>query len=385
MASAADIVVIGQGAIGLACAWQLAIQGVKVTVTGSQDIRSASSNALGVLWPPSPLKQKKSHQLIRTSLDRLPQFVDRLEASSAITAGYQKFNGLELITSSAQLTQAEKEVQSSASILNLVNCHSVADLEPELVCGGYPVLLQSSVARFEVSALLSALKRACLNSGVNFFDNMRIRKILPQLDQSFQLTSDVATIQTEKVLLAAGAYSTFLLPDELKHLAEVKPVKGQYLICQAGRPLLRNIVKNGALYCVPLSNNQIAIGASTEPEAGYNLESEDRLLNNLFESACDLLPALKTTKIIERKVGLRPASIDRLPIIGNFQEIPGLCIASAHYKVGLSLLPLTCAIIESIVCKQPWQEDYNLFAPRVAVRLKKGEVKQGTAAAIFID
>lgn len=45
------------------------------------------------------------------------------------------------------------------------------------------------------------------------------------------------------------------------------------------------------------------------------------------------------------RVGLRPASPDELPVIGSSAVLPNLVYATAHFRNGILLAPLTAALV----------------------------------------
>ena len=54
----------------------------------------------------------------------------------------------------------------------------------------------------------------------------------------------------------------------------------------------------------------------------------------------------------EVRVGLRPASPDGLPVVGESEVLPGLIYATGHYRNGVLLAPLTAALVKAIVTER---------------------------------
>jgi glycine oxidase len=59
--------------------------------------------------------------------------------------------------------------------------------------------------------------------------------------------------------------------------------------------------------------------------------------------------------------GLRPATADRLPLLGT--AAPGLSLTTAHYRNGILLLPLTAEIAAALVTGEPPPVDLSAFHP----------------------
>ena len=75
------------------------------------------------------------------------------------------------------------------------------------------------------------------------------------------------------------------------------------------------------------------------------LTAPDDLLGDLLDAACEVVPGAWTAGFLEARAGLRPASADLLPIIGLSRVVPNLMYATAHYRNGILLAPLTAALV----------------------------------------
>jgi glycine oxidase len=79
--------------------------------------------------------------------------------------------------------------------------------------------------------------------------------------------------------------------------------------------------------------------------------------------ASEIAPSLAGLEIADRWAGLRPFAADGLPVLGRVTGIEGLLIATAHYRNGILLAPLTATLIsESLTgVKHPGQ--FDTFSP----------------------
>jgi glycine oxidase len=62
-----------------------------------------------------------------------------------------------------------------------------------------------------------------------------------------------------------------------------------------------------------------------------------------------LVPALRGAGIVDVRAGLRPRAPDDLPIVGRSRAVRGLVYATAHYRNGVLLAPLTAEIVRGLV------------------------------------
>ena len=52
------------------------------------------------------------------------------------------------------------------------------------------------------------------------------------------------------------------------------------------------------------------------------------------------------------RVGLRPATLDNLPVIGASHVVPNLMYATGHYRNGVLLAPLTAQLVADAMLDQ---------------------------------
>ena len=87
--------------------------------------------------------------------------------------------------------------------------------------------------------------------------------------------------------------------------------------------------------CSRGATGQILIGSSRQ----YDNESgeiETAILGRMLRRACDYLPGLPRLTAIRAWTGFRPATADKLPLIGPWPETPGLYLAAGHEGLGIT-------------------------------------------------
>jgi glycine oxidase len=121
----------------------------------------------------------------------------------------------------------------------------------------------------------------------------------------------------------------------------------------------RQVIWSGECYLVPRPDGEILLG-STEEEGNYDARPTLAGLNRLTEAALEVVPAAGGFVVGSAWAGLRPAAPDRHPIVGWAPGIDRLMVATAHYRNGVLLGPLTGrCVAEQIVAGSPANE----FAP----------------------
>ena len=61
---------------------------------------------------------------------------------------------------------------------------------------------------------------------------------------------------------------------------------------------------------------------------------------------------MRSTDLLAAWAGLRPGTPSGLPYIGSAPRDPGLIYATGHYRIGVTLAPLTARIVADCVAKR---------------------------------
>jgi glycine oxidase len=129
----------------------------------------------------------------------------------------------------------------------------------------------------------------------------------------------------------------------------VRPVKGQILRLRdpAGTGLLSRAVRYEGGYVLPRGDGRYVLGASVE-ERGFELAPTAGGVYELLREAHELLPGISELELEEVNVGLRPGSLDNVPVIGR-AGIDGLIWASGHHRNGILLAPLSAELVLALL------------------------------------
>jgi glycine oxidase len=103
--------------------------------------------------------------------------------------------------------------------------------------------------------------------------------------------------------------------------------------------VVRGTVKGNRVYLVPRADGEIVLGASSE-EACFDQRPRAGAVYDLLRDAQSLVPELSEVEFVEVSTGLRPGSPDNAPLLGN-GALPGLVLATGHYRNGILLAPVT--------------------------------------------
>ena len=83
----------------------------------------------------------------------------------------------------------------------------------------------------------------------------------------------------------------------------------------------------------------------------------------MIARACAFLPGLADLTTVRTWTGFRPATPDKLPLIGRWPEVPGLWIAAGHEGLGITMALGTAALLADLVVGREPAIDAAPYAP----------------------
>jgi glycine oxidase len=339
-----DVIVVGAGVVGLACAWRAAQRGMSVLVAERDAPGSGASGvAAGMLAPVTEADFGEEEQL-RENLDaaaRWPTFAAELEERSGMPTGYRATGALVVAADrddAAELHRLHDFQRASGLDAEWLTPSSARALEPGLSPRIAGAIDAPAEAVADPPAVVAALAVAAREAGVEIRAGMTVEA----LDAAAILTAE-GRMEAGAVVLAAGAWSGDLLEQ-----ARVRPVKGQLLHLRARRgaelPATR-IIRTPRCYVVPRADGRVVIGATME-EQGFDTTPTADAVFRLLEAAHEVLPDVGELQFDGVVAGLRPATPDNRPLVG---EADGVILATGHWRNGVLLAPVTADRVTSLL------------------------------------
>lgn len=348
-----DAIVVGGGVIGLSIARELKTRGVErvlVLEKNAQFGAEASHAAAGMLAPQAEADRADDFfNLCRQSRDLYPAFAAELLEESGVDVCLDQTGTLYLAFDEEDLEEIEKRFawQRAADLpIEKLSREEVLALEPnvsEKVLGALRFPLDWQIENRE---LIRALVASLQKQNVWLQSAAKVEKILFENGNVAGVAIGEGEIRAQNVIVAAGAWTRFLaeMPFDLPLESLIKPVRGQMLSFAYQEKPLRHVIYSHRGYVVPRCDNRVLIGATVE-DAGFDKSITGKGLLSLLEAGQEIAPQLNGLAVSEIWAGLRPASADNLPVIGEFPENSGLYFATGHYRNGILLAPLTARVI----------------------------------------
>jgi len=366
---AADVVVVGGGAIGLAVAWRAAQAGMAVTVVDQAPGRGASWAAAGMLAPVTEVHYGE-RQLLALNLAaaaRWPSFAAELEEAAGQPVGYRPGGTLAVARDADDNAALEDLYQFQLRCgleVERLRSRECRQLEPGLAPSIRGGVLAAGDHQVDNRALVQALVVACERAGVRLVEG----RVAELAVEGGRVTGVVLAASGERlaagtVVLAAGCWSGGIGGLAAEALPPVRPVKGQllYLRGPADQPLCSRNVRGLEVYVVPRGDGRVVVGATVE-EQGFDTTVTAGAVHDLLRAALELLPEVAELELAETVVGLRPGSPDNAPMLGPAGP-EGLVVATGHYRNGILLTPVTADAIAELLASGRVPELIAPFGP----------------------
>lgn len=361
MSDRPEVIVVGAGVIGAACAWRLSQAGLRVlaldrTAPGSE----ASQAALGVLtYHGRPVMPEPVRALAHQSADLFPAVLEELQQSSGEPVHYRREGQLVLAIEPDELEELELTLQinrQSGIDMEQASVEEALLMEPNLNPAIAGVLFSPGDAWVDNTALTQAIVRAAELSGVRF-ERRAVSAIEVGSDRATGIRAAGELIETEWVILAAGCWSGQIagvprLP--------VRPRRGQAFSVEGA--YFRRVVHSSRAYVVPKGETQTMIGATVE-DVGFELNNTIGGISDVARGSFEISPRLRAASFIGAWAGLRPGTPDDVPIIGPMPTAPNLIVATGHFRNGILLAPITALLVQQMVLGQTPTVDAAPFAP----------------------
>ncbi|WP_149183645.1 FAD-binding oxidoreductase [Streptomyces sp. TRM49041] len=370
-----DVIVIGAGVIGAACAFYAARAGLAVTVVDRGSVAGGTTgagegNLLVSDKGPGPELELAllSTRLWRDLAGLLPEEIE-----------YEPKGGLVVASGEAGMRALHDFAagQEEAGVTaQEVSADRIRELEPRLAHG-----LPGGFLYPQDAQVMPALAAAHLLRAAG--ERVRVRlgeEVVGLLSGSAGEVSGVRTtageIHAPHVVNAAGTWG-----GQLARFAGVElpvlPRRGFVLVTEPLPRVVRHKVY-AADYVADVASGSAAlqtsavvegtpagpvlIGASRE-RVGFDRTLSTEVVRRLAAGATALFPVLATVRAMRTYAGFRPYLPDHLPAIGPDPRVPGLLHACGHEGAGIGLAPATGLIIAACLAGGEPPVDIRPFRP----------------------
>jgi glycine oxidase len=343
-----DIIVIGAGIVGCAIAHELARRGASVEIVDDRPVGMGATQAsAGILAPFIEAREcSPLLELTVASLALYDGFVAQVAAESGITIPYRRTGTLDVALDEAELSALRETAGALAGrdvSAVMLDAAAVRAEEPQLSDGAIGGLLIEAHGFVGARDLTRALVVAARRYGAQLIEPSRVRRIARR-DGEVVVETDRGSLAGGAVVLAAGSWSPDITIEDVTIPVPVRPVRGQLLALSWPGVPLRRVTWGRRCYLVPWDDGTLLVGATME-EAGFDERATVEGVRGLLDAACELIPRAWAAGFRAARVGLRPGTVDDLPVIGPSSALAPLMYATGHFRNGVLLAPITAKLV----------------------------------------
>lgn len=375
MSSTADVVIIGAGAVGAACAFFASRAGLRVHVVERGSIASGTTSACeGNLL----VSDKEAGHELDLSLYSQRVWRDDLAEFGTLWE-FESKGGLVVCSTEtgADALSALTVRQRAAGIeVHPVPSTELGHYEPHISADLRAGAFYPQDAQVQPMLLTAHLLRLARDRGATVSTGTPVTGFVRNGDRVTGVRTPRGTISAPDVINAAGTWA-----GEVARLAgvlvPVLPRRGFVLVTEplpltihhkvyAAEYVANVLSSDESLQTSPViegtGSGTVLIGSSRE-RVGFDDAVSLRVLAALAAQAVALFPMLRSVQVMRSYLGFRPYCPDHLPVIGPDPRAPGLWHATGHEGAGIGLSTGTALLLTQALVGKSAELDLTPFAP----------------------
>ncbi|WP_445370707.1 NAD(P)/FAD-dependent oxidoreductase [Methylomonas sp. HW2-6] len=316
-----DVLIVGQGLAGSLLAWELSSRGLRVCVVDDGQC-NASRVAAGLINPVSG-KRLVLQSNVAELLPAAKACYDRLRRVFG-NEFYVEKPMWKILSGPTQKRQAERRLQQAEYAEYL---QALVPGIPEIL-SPFGTLHQLQTGYLTTEALLDTLRNWLISrreyrqaefdyADIHLAPDLRWRELQPR-----------HIVFCEGYLARTNPWFGSL---------PFQPAKGVILSCTSQTPLPSRILNYGH-WLLPLTADTFKTGATFDP-LNLNLDPEPASEKALLADLQTVMPDMAGIRVVRHQIGIRPATLDKEPLIGRHPQHSCLHIFNGFGAKGSLLIP----------------------------------------------
>jgi len=371
------VIIIGGGIIGCSTAYYLAKEGKQVVLIEKKDICAETSSScdqaiLLQTKQPGPLLEYANesayiYKNLETELNKDIEYKNE--------GGMIVFENEEHKTVMTDLVNRQREFGLD---VGLISSEEAQKKQPGISKHILGSTWSKQDAKVNSYKLTFAFAQAAVEYGAKIITDESVKEIIEKNKKVKGVITNKDTYYADKVVVAAGVWSSELLKKFNINLP-IKPRKGHILVTEKLPPIMKSNFLSASYILAKGGNNNsntreqelgvglvmgqtksgnVLIGGSREFK-GYDTQISTEIIQLISQEALKVLPFFKNIDIIRTFTGFRPYTPDKLPIMGEINELKGLYINSGHEGDGIALAPFSGKYLAKTILNQPISLDLS--------------------------
>jgi sarcosine oxidase subunit beta len=365
-----DVAVIGGGIIGLSTAYYLLKSGKRVLMVEKEQFGAGASGACDDMILLQSKKPGISLQLALESIEMYKHLSKELE----MDVEFESRGGMILIENSQELAVMEEFVGQQKRYgldVSIIDKNEVMKRQPHVKKGIIASTYSNKDSQVNPLKVMRGFLKKSNKLGLVSVKGAAIKEICAFKDYWKISFDNGETVETQCVVNAAGAWTPqigemigidipivpkkgqIVVTEQIPSIGETNVWSAEYIVSKLKPELNKKKEDINSRLGIGFAFSQTTDGnyliGSTRENAGFDRETNLTALNILVNQAVSFFPIMKNVNIIRSFAGLRPASEDGKPIIGEIESRKGFYIASGHEGDGIALAPITGKLISDMI------------------------------------
>jgi D-amino-acid dehydrogenase len=408
----ADVLILGGGIVGLACAYYLLKSGRSVTIIEQNTLASGSSHGncgtitpshatplampgmitkalKWMLTPDAPFRvaPRLDLQLFEWMLQfakqcnwtdyhriaavkapllvRSRELIGRLVDEEKLACEFEQSGTLYAHRDAKSFADAAglpKTLADVGIVMEAIDGARCRELEPALndsIVGGY---FNPGDARLRPDRYAAELARVVHANGGNIVESTRITGFRKNAARIEAVLTNRGEFSATDVVFALGAWSP-QLARQLDLRIPIQPGKGYSITYTRPQKATRiPLTLKERSVCVTSWDSGYRLGSTME-FAGYDTSLNRRRLDALKRGAAEYLLEPEGPAVVEEWYGWRPMTYDDLPILGRAAKCPNLAFATGHGMLGVTMSAVSGEMVAQLVGGRETVLDPAPFSP----------------------
>ncbi|WP_424536127.1 NAD(P)/FAD-dependent oxidoreductase [Sphaerisporangium viridialbum] len=360
MRATCDVTIAGGGIVGCAIAHRLSAEGRRVVVVdgGTRLGTGASSAAMGgIITETDEMCLGPLRELVKRSRDLYPAWLETIIGLSGIQVPLLSTGALQIALDDEEMTRLQEEVlprwRAIEAKVEPLSRHEVLRVEPlisEEVRGGFHLPTELAL---EPTRLMSSLSAALWQDpSIRIEPGSWVERVEVHAGGVAVTLDNGGRIESGHLVVAGGHLSGSLVPG---HASLLLPIKGEAMEVLApgsrGYPLRHHVyacVEGRDIYVVPRADGRLAVGVTYERGRSDTVPTAENLAV-MRRGLAVLAPEAATWKHVRHWAGVRPGTLDGIPLIGHVEPHGRVVLATGHVGLGITLAPVTAELVGALL------------------------------------
>lgn len=368
-----DAIVVGGGIVGASLAYHLVKAGLKTRLIDRHDVARATDAGAGIISPESSSADSDEwYHFAVACVDYYQPLIANLKQEQDADTGYARCGLLRVAVDDDEVPlfdSARDTILRRQRENQFPDPDDLYDVDPQDAKAYFPAIgdvekafYSRIAARVDGRFLCDAIIKAAVGYGLEVQD-ASVDTLLIENQQIKGVVVDGEEILAGHVAIAGGAWSRNF-GDQLKVQIPVAPQRGQIIHLQ----LDEQDTTDWAIlhpfrghYMVSREAGRIIVGATRETGSGFDTRTSASGIREVLDEALRVAPGLSSARLLEVRVGLRPNTLDNLPILGTVPDFQNVYLATGHGASGLQLGPYSGKLVADMIAGNPLGYDISGF------------------------